>query len=116
MVCAGDVLILPPMWYHQVVTLSDSISVNTWSTAPDYERMLAIYEVGLPFETTWPRAKILAAATEFLDVLLVAAVGETALEAADAIIESRWRPLYVTGRLKLDAILVGGVNFRRRVS
>jgi ribosomal protein L16 Arg81 hydroxylase len=32
----GQALLLPPHWWHQVTTLSDSISFNVWSDAEEY--------------------------------------------------------------------------------
>ena len=32
----GDMLAVPPFWYHHVETLSESVSVNVWSDAPEY--------------------------------------------------------------------------------
>ena len=33
----GDMLVVPPFWYHHVETLSESVSVNVWSDAPEYD-------------------------------------------------------------------------------
>ena len=48
-VCKGDLLLIPPYWYHQVMTLSDSISINAWSSAPDHEIILDVYEMPVSF-------------------------------------------------------------------
>ena len=32
----GDMLVVPPFWFHHVETLSESVSVNVWSDAPEY--------------------------------------------------------------------------------
>ena len=32
----GDMLVVPPFWYHHVETLQESVSVNVWSDAPEY--------------------------------------------------------------------------------
>ena len=32
----GDMLVVPPFWYHHVETLKESVSVNVWSDAPEY--------------------------------------------------------------------------------
>lgn len=45
--CAGDILLLPPFWYHHVLTLSDSISVNTWSDAPEYVLIHEVYAIAV---------------------------------------------------------------------
>ncbi len=33
---AGDMLVVPPFWFHHVETLEESVSVNVWSDAPEY--------------------------------------------------------------------------------
>lgn len=35
----GDMLVVPPYWFHHVETLEESVSVNVWSDAPEYEIM-----------------------------------------------------------------------------
>jgi len=32
----GDMLVVPPFWFHHVETLSESVSINVWSDAPEY--------------------------------------------------------------------------------
>ena len=32
----GDMLVVPPFWFHHVETLEQSVSVNVWSDAPEY--------------------------------------------------------------------------------
>ncbi len=36
-VMPGDMLVVPPFWFHHVETLEESVSVNVWSDAPEYE-------------------------------------------------------------------------------
>ena len=33
---SGDMLVLPPFWYHRVETLKSSVSVNVSNDAPEY--------------------------------------------------------------------------------
>ena len=35
----GDVLVVPPYWFHHVETLRESVSINVWSDAPEYAIM-----------------------------------------------------------------------------
>lgn len=35
----GDMLVVPPYWYHHVETLEESVSINVWSDAPEYTIM-----------------------------------------------------------------------------
>lgn len=32
----GDMLSVPPFWFHHVETLEESVSVNVWSDSPEY--------------------------------------------------------------------------------
>ncbi len=36
-VLPGDMLVVPPFWFHHVETLEESVSVNVWSDAPEYD-------------------------------------------------------------------------------
>jgi len=49
----GDVLYLPPFWFHQVEALDTAISVNTWFDSPDVEIMDAAWSEPLPFSADW---------------------------------------------------------------
>ena len=44
----GDVLVLPPFWWHEVTTLADSISVNVWSHSPEYMAAMRAYAAPVP--------------------------------------------------------------------
>ena len=39
----GDMLVVPPYWFHHVETLEESVSVNVWSDAPEYDLMNQMY-------------------------------------------------------------------------
>jgi hypothetical protein len=32
----GELLLVPPFWFHHVETLEESVSLNVWSDAPEY--------------------------------------------------------------------------------
>ena len=38
-VAPGNVLVVPPYWFHHVETLRESVSINVWSDAPEYSIM-----------------------------------------------------------------------------
>ena len=40
----GDVLIIPPYWWHHVSTIQPSISANVWSYAPEYHSLEVVYK------------------------------------------------------------------------
>lgn len=49
----GDVLYIPPMWYHRVVTEDASIMINTWTNAPEGDAHLRLEMLPLPLEEEW---------------------------------------------------------------
>ena len=63
----GDVLYIPPFWFHRVEAESTSISLSLWTES---EATLAAYRaaerVALPFEREWPARVLEAAAAAFI--------------------------------------------------
>eukprot|EP00039_Didymoeca_costata_P007708 m.102996 g.102996 ORF g.102996 m.102996 type:complete len:440 (-) comp13792_c0_seq1:3238-4557(-) len=58
----GDLLIVPPFWWHRVETLEDNtISVNAWSDAPAYQLLHEAYDLPIPLESSWKFDKMVAA-------------------------------------------------------
>jgi len=45
---AGDVLYLPPLWFHEVVALSDSISINGWSDSDEAAAAADLFAIKRP--------------------------------------------------------------------
>ena len=39
----GDMLVVPPFWFHHVETLAESVSVNVWSDASEYQLINQVY-------------------------------------------------------------------------
>ena len=39
----GDMLLVPPFWFHHVETLEESVSVNVWSDSPEYSIINEMY-------------------------------------------------------------------------
>eukprot|EP00048_Salpingoeca_helianthica_P018396 m.241855 g.241855 ORF g.241855 m.241855 type:complete len:539 (-) comp24853_c0_seq1:248-1864(-) len=67
----GDVLYLPPLWFHYVMSLTDSVSVSVWSLYDATETAAkAAEEVVLPVARSWPLAYKVAALRIFLDKLI----------------------------------------------
>jgi len=46
----GDLLYMPPLWFHEVESQSISISVNVWTDSSQTDLMMRIFSVPLPFE------------------------------------------------------------------
>lgn len=46
----GDLLYIPPLWFHEVEALDVSISVNVWTDPPQASVMTDVFSVPIPFE------------------------------------------------------------------
>ena len=44
----GDVLYIPPLWYHEVYTLETSISVNGWTQGHEVNQVSKLFNLPLP--------------------------------------------------------------------
>ncbi|EGD73538.1 hypothetical protein PTSG_05244 [Salpingoeca rosetta] len=97
-VVPGDVLVVPPMWFHHVTTLSDSISFNVWTDAPEYVDIHAIYQQPVPLEATWSRAQLLHSALLFLHAVCMRAQGRSC---GEAVYTQRYHHLLASNSLKL---------------
>ena len=49
----GDVLFIPPYWWHHVISLTDSISLHYWLNSNSFLLINQIYEIPIPFEYEW---------------------------------------------------------------
>ena len=63
-------LYLPPYWFHTVVTVEPSLSINVWSSSRDYLLMEEVLRSPIPFESSWPLPTLLNAAKLFIDQLV----------------------------------------------
>ena len=66
----GQVLYLPPYWFHTVITLQPSLSLNIWSDSNDYLLMEKIFNFPIPFESEWGHEVLMKAVTFFINSLL----------------------------------------------
>ena len=66
----GEVLYIPPYWFHCVVTMETSISLNVWSNSESFLVMEDIFSVPIPFEEEWGMTKLLQAIQYFIDKIL----------------------------------------------
>ena len=88
---AGEVLYLPPLWYHEVEALGDAVSVNSWAEPEEAETAAALFELrrpsarpyAWPYQVSAPSAAGAAAGAARLVARLLATVeGEAGAEAA----------------------------------
>lgn len=59
-VSPGDMLVVPPFWFHHVETLEESVSVNVWSDAPEYSIINKVLVNSVYFTHTLGRCLIKA--------------------------------------------------------
>ena len=66
----GEVVYIPPYWFHSVVTMKTTISFNVWSQSEAYMIMEDIYAVAIPFEEEWGRLKLMQALNYLIKQLI----------------------------------------------
>ena len=63
----GDLLYMPPLWFHHVESMSVSISVNVWTDSKQTGLMEKVYSLALPTDShVWPSPHTKAIATSLL--------------------------------------------------
>ena len=66
----GEVLYIPPYWFHSVVTMKTTISFNVWSQSEAFVTMEDVYASAIPFEEEWGTKKLMKALNYFVMQLL----------------------------------------------
>lgn len=66
----GDVLYLPPLWFHHVTALSTSMSVSVWTRFNETKTMYETVRSVLPLKSSWNEKKLALAGKVFLTLLL----------------------------------------------
>lgn len=112
----GQMLYLPPYWYHRVEALDSSISVNVWSETPETKLLARADTIGVPVNATWQTPLRLLAARNYIHRLL------SALASADAAFvraaDGRSAPehmlglLYETRYAPLEPVLSASASLR----
>jgi hypothetical protein len=91
----GDVLYIPPLWFHQVEAISNSISFNVWSPVRDIEFMMMAWQQELPLKfEKYSAEKAVRVTSYFIQKFIEAALNLDAGAAEDFVIqnvESRYR-------------------------
>ncbi len=66
----GEVLYLPPYWFHCVISLETTISVNVWSNSDPFLQMEEIFAASIPFEEHWGTVTLLQSFNYFVKLLV----------------------------------------------
>jgi Cupin-like domain len=93
----GDVLYLPPMWFHEVEALSNSISVNVWSTPASVHELRKAWDEAVPLDPIIMNDyEVMALTAHFIRRLaeeLTSSLSD-GLAFLNAALEARYEPLY----------------------
>ena len=66
----GQVLYIPPYWFHCVISMEPSISLNVWSNSDSFVIMEKVYHASIPFEESWGRGKLMKALQYYIGLLV----------------------------------------------
>jgi hypothetical protein len=61
----GDVLYIPPLWYHRVVTEDASIAINSWTDPPEGDPFGRLTKLPIPAEAEWNHDQLSVALLRF---------------------------------------------------
>lgn len=111
----GEVLYLPPFWFHQVESLENAVSINTWFNSPFVEEMDKAWSEDLPFAADWSDEGFALGAKEFISQVIHRVLGdpkdsplvkkELVREFIESLVNSRFKPLYgATSTIKSDIL------------
>ena len=89
----GEVLYIPPYWFHCVITMETSISLNVWSNSRAFLIMEDIFASPIPFEEEWGKQKLLKALNYFVQLLTAAVAPENPRTFVKSTVYSRYQPL-----------------------
>eukprot|EP01031_Cornospumella_fuschlensis_P029398 gene29398-35487_t len=67
---AGDVLLIPPFWFHKTISQSASVSLSLWWETRETEVFDNMLNHPLPFESNWSAPALVHAAMRFIWRLL----------------------------------------------
>jgi hypothetical protein len=99
----GEVLYIPPYWFHSVVTMKTTISFNVWSQSEAYMILEDIYSAAIPFEEEWGRVKLMQA----LNYLVKQLVGSLLpIKDANSFMQESVYGRYKLFQDKLDTIVI----------
>eukprot|EP00005_Dracoamoeba_jomungandri_P009609 CAMPEP_0174268346 /NCGR_PEP_ID=MMETSP0439-20130205/37091_1 /TAXON_ID=0 /ORGANISM="Stereomyxa ramosa, Strain Chinc5" /LENGTH=332 /DNA_ID=CAMNT_0015356459 /DNA_START=475 /DNA_END=1469 /DNA_ORIENTATION=- len=66
---AGDVLFIPPFWFHRVIAINSSISVNLWVDSPMEDVYDVLEQLPIPFEENWDTETLTAALSHYIRII-----------------------------------------------
>jgi len=90
----GDLLYLPPFWFHRVTAETTSISVNVWSDSTEGDLRLALEHLPIPFEDEWSDDQIVVALQRYLSAFLQELASNEYTFKLDDMIQRQFIPVF----------------------
>lgn len=96
----GDVLYLPPLWYHHVEALDVSIAVNFWSFSNQSDFIREAIKKTTPLHKGITDKKRLAMYVKILiDMMVLEVTGQPASRYVQNLLKTRYQHLFEAGEL-----------------
>jgi len=90
----GDILYVPPYWWHHVESKTSSISMASWSQSGVYRSLHLVYERKLEIDLVTDRIEKCAIAKVFTEMLIENIYGNGKIkDIIYSILETRWNPI-----------------------
>ena len=89
----GDVLYLPPLWFHHVSALTISMSVSIWTPFSETREMWKTVKTVLPFKSSWAAETRLLAARKYLENVLSEVLEESPKQFVQRLVTQRFEQL-----------------------
>lgn len=91
----GEVLYVPPYWFHHVQSISKCVSLATWSDSGLHREMKMLYKNYPRFEDIEDPTERKAKGRAYIELLLERIEGKNRVQSfVREMVESRWEPLY----------------------
>ena len=88
----GQMLFIPPHWFHRVESLSPSISLNVWTSSRQQLLYKEATRVPIPLNGAWPKGAVLLGARLYVEALLDA-MGYEPAEFVGRMLHTQFEPL-----------------------
>lgn len=96
---------IPPFWFHEVESLSNSISINVWYKSMQVTKMEQAWNENLPFQINWDENVLSLAVVALVSGVIERVKGKgTTRHTIKLLIDTRFRPLYGTEIHDIDLL------------
>lgn len=96
-VSPGQVLYIPPYWFHCVISMETSISLNVWSNSDAFAIMEKVYHAPIPFEEDWGKVKLMKVLQYYVGLLVNTTANVRLADFIRETVYSRYETILKTG-------------------